>query len=178
MIITFSGLNGAGKTVTSKLLADRLGWQWHGAGMFMRQLAKKKGMTISEFDAFVKQNPDIDKELDQQISLLADKNESLVVDGRLAWYFLPSSIKIFLTASEDVRVKRVFAVGREREVYSSYEESKHLLQKRIDITRNRWMQLYGINGYDENNFDIVIDTSNHTPEDTVNEILSRIQDQL
>jgi len=50
MIITMSGKNGSGKGTVSKLLAEKLGYEYISIGNMKRELATAMGMTISEFN--------------------------------------------------------------------------------------------------------------------------------
>lgn len=175
MIITFSGLNGAGKTAASKALADKLNYEWWGMAQITRAHAKKLGMTIEEHDKYAAQNPEIDLEIDQELAALSSK-DNLVVDSRAGWHFLPESFKVFLTANEDIRAQRCFENARESEKYSSVEDARRGLRSRIEVFRNRLKKLYGIDVYDPSNFDLVIDTSNKTVQEVVSEIYDAVQE--
>lgn len=168
-IITFSGHNGAGKTATSKQLAEELGFDWWGMAQITRAHAKELGMTILEHDRMAANNPDIDRELDRKLAELATKT-NIIVDSRAGWHFLPESKKVFLTASEDVRARRALEGARDGEKYTSLEDARKKIQERIEVFRNRLHKLYGIDVYDPENFDLVIDTSNISIDEAVSRI--------
>lgn len=173
-IITFSGHNASGKTAVSKALAKKLGFSWWGMADITRSHAKKLGMSISEHDEYVAKNPEVDLAIDQELKHLSSRS-NIVVDARAGWYFLPESIKVFVTADEDVRAKRAFQNPRAQEEYSSLQEAKQGLAKRIEVFGSRLKKLYGIDVYDPANFDIVIDTTNLTVQENVSEIIQKAQ---
>lgn len=173
-IITFSGHNGSGKTAVSKEVAKQLGFDWWGMADITRAHAQELKISILEHDRMAANNPSIDRELDRKLAELSSQ-KNIVVDSRAGWYFLPSSIKVFLTASEDVRAKRAFSGQRANEKYSSLKQAREGLCKRIKVFRDRLQKLYGIDVYDEKNFDIVIDTSDMSLSEVVEKVLSEIQ---
>ena len=173
-IITFSGHNGSGKTAVSKAVADRLGFSWWGMADITRLYAQELGMSILEFDRYVAQNPSVDVAIDERMAGLSSQ-ENIVVDGRAGWYFLPESIKVFLTASEGVRAERAFSGQRDSEKYSSVEDARRGIAERIAVFRSRLQDLYGVDVYDEKNFDIVIDTSDMSVQEVVDAVLEKVQ---
>ncbi|MFT4250328.1 MAG: cytidylate kinase family protein [Candidatus Woesearchaeota archaeon] len=173
-IITFSGHNGSGKTAVSKEVAKQLGFSWWGMAEITRAHAEELGISILEHDRMVANNPDIDRELDKKLAELSSK-EDIVVDSRAGWHFLPESIKVFLTASEAVRAQRAFSGQRSNEKYATVEDARRGLAERIEVFRSRLQKLYGINVYDEKNFDIVIDTSDMSVEEVVMKVLEEVQ---
>lgn len=175
MIITFSGLNGAGKTHISKLLAEQLGWEWYGMGTIMRADAAERGMSIEEHDRFVADNPDIDERLDERVVRLGERGDEFVLDARAGWHFIPHSKKVFLTADEQVRARRAFEGGRESEKYASVEQAASRIRSRIEVVRERLRSLYGIDVYDPQNFDLVIDTSALSPQEVVDRVRAAFQ---
>ena len=174
MIITVSGYNGAGKSSTAKALADALGWEYYGMGLLMRADALERGMSIEEYDRFVADNPDIDRLLDARVKKLGEK-KNLIVDARAAWHFIPHSKKVFFVADERVRAQRAASKARGSESYSSVEEAAAHLASRVATLRARLEALYGVDVYDPKHFDLVIDTTNLSIEDTVRKIRQELQ---
>jgi len=73
MKITISGIGGVGKGTVSKLLAEKMNYKVLSGGNFFRDMAKDLGMSLYEFDQFVKKNPDYDYKLDEkQVFILSD----------------------------------------------------------------------------------------------------------
>ena len=174
MIITVSGYNGAGKSTTAKALADELGWEYYGMGLLMRADAQERGMTIEEHDRFVADNPEIDQLLDARVKKLGAK-KNIVVDARAAWHFIPHSKKVFFVADERVRAKRAASKARGSEQYASTQEAAAHLASRVSALRARLEVLYGVDVYDPKHFDVVIDTTNLSIEETVRMIRKELQ---
>ena len=174
MIITFSGHNGAGKTAVSKCVAERLGFAWWGMADLTRAHAQELGISILEHDRLAASNPSIDRALDRKLAELSVKSE-IVVDSRAGWYFLPGSVKVFLTADEEVRARRAFEGQRDTEKYASLSQAREGIRERIKVFRDRLQVLYGIDVYDSKNFDVVIDTTHLTIQEVVDEVLGQLQ---
>ena len=174
MIITVSGFNGAGKSSTAKALAKELGWEYYGMGLLMRADAQERGMSMEEHDRFVANNPEMDELLDERVKQLGEL-DNIIVDGRAAWHFIPHSKKVFFDADERVRAKRAASKARGSEEYSSVEEAVKHLASRVEVLRARLEKLYGVDVYDPKNFDLVIDTTNLSIQETVDLLREELQ---
>jgi cytidylate kinase len=45
------------------------------------------------------------------------------------------------------------------------------LQKRYSLENERYFKLYGVRKEDESNYDLVLNTTNYTPEEVANKII-------
>lgn len=174
MIITVSGFNGAGKSSTAKTLAKELGWEYYGMGLLMRADAQERDMSMEEHDRFVANNPKMDRLLDERVKKLGEL-DNIIVDGRAAWHFIPHSKKVFFDADERVRAKRAASKARGSEEYASVEEAVEHLSSRVEVLRARLENLYGIDVYDPKNFDLVVDTTNLSIQETVDLLRKELQ---
>lgn len=172
MIITISGNAGSGKSTVAKVLKVKLGMKRYYMGGILRDIAKQKGLTLEEFSNLRLKNSSFDKEIDEYQKNLANK-DNIIVEGRTSFYFIPNSFKIFLKCSLDVAAERIFKDKREEES-GTLKEIKELLIKRSKQDEQRYLELYGINPFDESNYDLVIDTSNLRVDEVVEEIISFI----
>ena len=111
MIITISGEPGSGKSTVAKAIAEKLKIKHLSAGDFMRELAAERKMTILELTQKAEKDQSIDKEIDERTKKLAEQ-DNFIIDSRLAWYFIPKSLKIYLKCSADEAAKRVFTQKR------------------------------------------------------------------
>lgn len=88
------------------------------------------------------------------------------------WYAVPESFKVYLKVDIDVAAKRAFedAMRKSSEKFDTIEEQKQDMQKRYKLENERYWELYGVRKEDESNYDLVIDTTNLTPEQVANKI--------
>jgi CMP/dCMP kinase len=178
MIITISGMPGSGKSSVSKILAKKLRLNHYSMGDLQRKYAKEKRVTIEELGELESRDDKIDKEIDKYQKSLS-KEDNFIIDGRISFYFIPNSIKIFLDCSVDECARRIFNSKRdssERKT-NSLEESKHILIKREKTNQKRFFDYYGIDFLDRKNYNLIIDTTNSSKEDVVDKILTFIKKQ-
>ena len=177
MKVTISGIVGSGKSTISKMVAEKLGIEYFSVGRIMRDMAVERGMTLQEFTEVAKGDKEIDFELDdRQMALNAD-DKSFVMDSRLGFYFIPDSIKVFLKVDLSEAARRIYNANRSEENYSGVEEALEYLEKRIAAETMRYKQCYDLDFPCEEKFDLVIDTTDKTPEEIVGEILSFVPDE-
>ena len=164
MIITISGMPGSGKSTVAGIIAKKLGIKHHSAGDFRRKKAgEKEASTDSEADEWQKK--------------LGESKDSFVIDGRLSYHFIPKSKKIFLKTSAEEGAKRILKDTARKEQYKSIEEAKQKIGERIKSDTKRYRKYYGINPYNEENYDLVIDTTSITAPEAAREILDFLKKQ-
>lgn len=170
MIITISGSPGSGKSTVAKMVAEELGMKHHSVGDFMRDMAKKRGISLSELGKLAEKGPEVDEELDGMCAKLSKKDD-FVVDGRLCFHFVPDSKKVFLDVDMDEGAKRVFNDLRPAEKENvTLEDTKESLKRRIESENKRYMEYYGVDIRDKSRFDLWIDTTKMTVEEVVDRI--------
>jgi len=170
-IITITGDLGSGKSTVSHLLCERLKSDYIYTGKIQRTIAQKYQMTTLELNKYAETHPEIDEEIDSTFKSLSDSTD-LIVDSRLAWFFIPNSFKVFLQTDIVVAAKRISNDNqRENEVYLSTEEAVEKIIARKNSENKRYMELYGVDCNDLSHFDLVIDTSYITPEDVSDRIV-------
>ena len=154
---------GSGKSTVSKILQERLKYDYIYTGKILREIATKYNMTTLELNKYAETHPEIDEEIDSTFKSLNDSNH-LIVDSRLAWFFIPQSFKVFLKTNLIVSVSRISS-DRERinEQYASKEEAANHIIARKSSENKRYMELYGANCTDLAQFNLIIDTSFLSP---------------
>jgi len=179
MIITFTGNYGSGKSTVANILVEKLGLKHIYTGKIMRDLAKERGISLIELQEQAKTDPEIDKYVDSKQIEIGKHEDNYIVEGHIAYHFIPNSIKVFLKVSEEEGVRRVYADKssiRSTEPYNkSYEETLEAMRERKKLTRERWMRDYGTDFYDMNNYDLIIDTTNIPAKEVAQKIIDYVQ---
>jgi cytidylate kinase len=166
MIITIGGKSGSGKSSVSKALAAKLGYKRYSAGDIWRQCAAERGMSVLEYNIRAEVETTIDTMADEAQKKLGETEDNIVVESRLGFFFIPKSIKIFLEANDEVRAKRTMEEGRKQENHKSLNEALKKLKARDASDVKRYKKLYKVNPFDPKNYDLVVDTTNNTVEQT------------
>jgi cytidylate kinase len=178
MKITISGNPGAGKGELRKLLSKKLKIPSFSVGDLRREFAKRKNITIQELNKLREIDPSTDKDADKFQQEWASEKKEFILEGRLSYYFIPNSIKIFLKVNAKIGSTRILKNMRETEQkVKSLEEQITITQERIRSDIKRYHEIYQIkNCYDEKNFDIVINTSNLTIKKVLDEVIKKLKD--
>lgn len=175
MIISISGRPGSGKSAVAKALAVALGFAHVSAGDFMREIAGEHGVSILELSQTAERNVAIDHEIDARTKQLGATADNFVIDARLAWHFLPQSVKIFLDVRPEVAAARIFGAGRPSEHENvDVDSTSAAIERRTRSEVERYQRYYGVDYLAPENFDLVIDTSHLD----VASVVARIADFL
>ena len=182
MIITVSSTPGGGASTAAKEIARRVGLKYYSAGDFMRALAKKKGISLSELSKIAEKNKKIDKKIDAETKKLA-KKDNFVLDSVLAFHFIPKSIKIFLKIDENEAAERVLndvlkGKRKEESEIKTKKDALKSIRNRIESEDKRYKKYYGVDFLDEKNYDFVLDTSGNSIKETATEVMDFIKDKL
>ncbi len=170
MRVTISGPPGSGTTTVAKLLAKKLNFDLISAGEVFRRMAKEKKMSLAEFSRLANTNPEIDLEIDRYQKELAERRDNVVVEGRLSGWMVNADLKVWLFASEDIRVERI--ARREKK---NIEDAKRETRERERIEKRRYEKYYGIDIDDWTIYHLVINSGYFTPEEIVEIIIKAIE---
>ena len=159
--IAISGDPGSGKTTFAREVAAQTGYELITTGNIFRELAKEKGVSITELNRLAEDQKEIDYKVDNFLKGLNVQPGNYVLDSRMAWYFVKNCFRIRLTVMPDVAVERIFSDKAEmRERYQNEEEAKQEIKARKDSEVKRYYDLYNVDISDPDNFDLIIDSSN------------------
>lgn len=174
MIVTISGRPGSGKSVVATRVAETLGFRHVSAGDFMREMAEERGMSILELSQSAERYDAIDREIDERTVRIAEESDDFVMDARLGWHFIPKSFKVFLDVRPQVAAQRIYEArrGTERENVD-LETTRKAIESRTTSERNRYLEYYGLDYTDPEQYDLVIDTSQKSIAEVVAEIVER-----
>jgi cytidylate kinase len=168
--ITIFGLAGTGTSTVGKLLASRLAYPFMSSGNMFRQKAKDLGYEFYAFEELCNRQPVYDLELDQELVKYGKENANFVLESRLGWHFIPDSIKIKITCSDDVRIKRV--ANRDG---ITFEEAERKTFDREKNAAMRYENTYNIKEMAPDSiFSLIVDSTELRPEQIVENIISAL----
>jgi len=169
-IITLSGKPGSGKSSTADRLAELLGYTRHSSGDMVRRVLAREGMSLEEYNRKASDEHDLDDKVDEELRSLRNAKD-VVIDSRLGFYWIPESFKVYLDLDLEVATARIFkdAVNNKKrrdsgEGSSSLPDIARKVKERMGDEQQRFRSLYGIDPYNTEHFDLIIDTSRHDPQ--------------
>ncbi len=173
MLITITWKAGSGKSTTAKALAEKLWYEYISIWEMKRKIAEEMWINIVEFNKLW-ELPENQKEFDlkyEEYQKNLDPNAKIILESRLWYYCQPKSFKVFISVDDESAAKRIFNDHRATDNYTSWEEVYQETKKRNEEDVQRYINLYGINYQDPQNFDLIVDSIGKTLEETVDEIL-------
>ena len=174
--ITIAGDLGSGKSTVANHLISNINYRIESAGLIFRRLAEQHGMTAKEFNQFIESNPKYDNMVDDTIKEMGAKEENIIFDSRLAWYFVPKSFKIYMYVDVDTATERIFNdKGRVSESYSDMATAKKEIIERRESEVLRYKTFYNIDINNYSNYDFIIDTSHATKDEVNDAVLSNFR---
>jgi len=176
MIITISGMPGSGKSTVGKLVAKRLGYEYYSAGDARGDIAMQRGVTIDELNEIGKKDSSVHKRVDDYMKFMGETKDNMVFDSWVAYHFIPKSVKVFLTVNMRVAAERIFKDPRpDEEKKNSAEEVREMIEKRFNETNEYFKNEYKTDITKLSQYDLVIDTTNITPEQVVEKIIRFVE---
>ncbi len=173
MHITITGKLGSGKSTVAKKLVEQYGFEIFSTGAILRAAAAERGMDVLELNKELSAKLDSDRSMDDLIDsttvrVAAErKDDKLIFDSRMAWHFVPDSFKVFVTVAPCVAAARVMKDPRPGEPCEDENALCEELVERSKVEQARFQALYGVDYYDYNNYNLVVDSSNRTPDEIV-----------
>lgn len=179
-IISLAGDLAAGKGTVSKILIKDLDYGIYRNGEYARKLARDMGLDITSFNEYLADHPEIDLQIEKSASEYAKEHDNFIIDARLGWYAVPESFKVYLRVDIDVAAQRAFndLNRKSSESFATLEEQKADMQKRFEMENERYWNLYHVRKEDMSNYDLVVDTTNLTPEEVAEEIKNKYKKWL
>lgn len=168
MHITLTGNLGSGKSTLGKILSSEYGFEIFSTGKVIRQIAEEQGVSVLEMNKLMESDHKYDHMIDDTTARISreQKDKNLLFDSRLAWHFVEESFKVFLSVNISVAASRVMADASRGDVesYASLEECKKSLMDRAATEDRRYRDIYGIEYFNYSNYNLVLDSSDATPE--------------
>ncbi|MEK6973052.1 MAG: cytidylate kinase family protein [archaeon] len=151
MIITITGWPGTNTRNVCKILALQLGLKYLTEEKIKEDVAKEHNILVEELDfklgkeAFINAVNGIFRK---------QGSENVITDYALAsWLVNDAALKVFLESKENNRVKKM-VVSREMPLIVA----KQMIKNEEDERKKKYLYEYGINIFDMQNFDIVLNT--------------------
>ncbi|OLD13459.1 MAG: hypothetical protein AUI93_01135 [Crenarchaeota archaeon 13_1_40CM_3_52_10] len=168
MIVTVSGPHGSGKSTYAAKLAGSLGLRHVSAGLMFRKLADERKVSLEKFQELAATEPSIDRLVDERTMTEAERGD-VVVDGQLAGWVLKevSDLRVLLTAPLVVRLERI--ASRD---HISLEEARRQTLHREGVQAERYRKHYGFSVDDWSIYQLILDTSFGSIEDTAEILLA------
>ena len=197
-IITISGEPASGKSTVVKEIKSKYEEQGFNVyiisvGDVFRETVKKEYLKrypdrtnvsladIQNDKEFMAKLQSIDGLIDDEIARKGKEinekerpNDVYIIDSRLAWNNVPDSYAIRLIVNEAIAGKRVFydTTRGSEDQYETVDEAIQKTRKRKLGEIERYKEKYGINLLDENNYDLVVDTSYTNTQELADIIVS------
>ena len=168
---------GSGKGTVSKLLADKLWYEIVSIGDMKRKLAAEMWINIIEFNKMW-DDPKNAKEFDlkyEEYQKSLKLTDNIILDSRLGFYAQPKAFKILLDVDEEVAWERIFKAKRETDKNTTKKHAIDEVKERNSGDEARYQKLYNVDLWNPNNYNLVIDTSERTPEEVLQIILDEFR---
>src|SRR5574340_40318 len=178
MIIAIGGPPGSGKTTVAERFSRAHAYALVSAGLKFRVMAKERGMDLEAYGRAAEADPGIDRSLDhavlEEILRQDSVGRDVIVDGRIQAHLLAARrvpcLRVLIDAPLKVRAQRV--AGREKK---DTEAAEREISAWEASERIRYKALYGIDLTDRSVYDLVIDSSDKTPDQIVEIVWSRVE---
>jgi cytidylate kinase len=161
-------------------ISGPLGWDRHYAGGMKRAAAKKRGMTIDEYNKLGESDPSTDKEVDDELVRIGKEEDNVVVEGRTAFHFIPHSLKVYIDVSLEEAARRISSdkSDRNEKAATTHEQMVQNVKERMASDAKRYQQYYGIDYQDKANYDFVIDSTHISAQEVAQKIMARVQESI
>ena len=170
--ISLAGDLGSGKSTVSEILIRRLGAEYYSTGAIVRSIAERYGMTVVELNKYMEAHPEIDHEIDDGLRALSDVDKLLVIDSRMAWHFTSGTFKVYLSTDIETSAFRIMNANRAGEHALTLAETIADTRARRESEKKRYFTQYGVEIKDLMNYSLIVDTTNATPDEVAECIIS------
>ncbi len=181
LLIVVGGPGGSGASTIARKLSQHFSLKYIYGGQLMRNLAKQKGFDdLAGFlssELFKNNHADFDFLIDEKL-FEKSFSRNVLIDSKVfaalaTKHEIPCTVKIWLKADFDVRVKRTFSKGDA----GDYEKVTSDLKSRYRKDKERFLKLYGIEFENPEKYnDIVINSSAQKSQETFDLILKLIRE--
>ncbi len=169
VVLTIGGPPGSGTTTVCRILEERTGVKYVYAGDIFRRTAERKGLTLAQFGKLCEEDPIWDQALDGEMIQIAREGD-VILEGRMTGPICKieavASFKVYIDSDREVRAMRVM----ERDG-GELEEVMGSMRDREESEALRYKNIYAVDPRDSVWYDMMIDSSNMTPEEIADRIM-------
>ena len=183
MIITITGDPGSGKSTIGKRLAKELGFKRYYIGQLRRDAAKKRDMTLAQYNAYGEEHPETDYEVDDYQKDLGKNEDQFIIEGRTSWFLIPHSIKLYVAVDPQEGARRVFSDLQESDARNEDSDLHNVAdvveshERRKKSDHYRYQKYYNIDCSDLSQYDLVIDTTKLNKEEAYKQVRDYISEK-
>ncbi len=172
-IVTISGKIAVGTTTLTRNLQKILGWKHVNVGAIQREFDRKQGINENKQGAASRSDAH-EKAIDAATIEMLKKESNIIYEAWLSGFMargIDGVLKVLVTCShDDIRIDRV--ANRDS---LSIDEAKIWMRQREEENIRKWKKLYGDHDFwDKKYYDLVIDTYNSGPMETMGKVLDRL----
>jgi len=140
------------------------------SGEAFRQLAREHGMNLEQFSILAENDPEIDRMIDKRQVDTVSRYKNVIFEGRLSGKIVNGDLKVWLKAPLEVRVKRI----AKREQKSCTQACNETRFREISEAK-RYLEIYHIDIFDLDTYDLVIDTQHWNQHSVIDIILTAVK---
>jgi len=174
--VTVGGPPGSGTSTLCRLLKEELNIEYVYAGEVFRKRAEEFGLTLAGFGDLCEKDPIHDRRLDDEMLELARKG-NILLEGRMIGPLCKRSaipsFRILVDADPHVRAGRLM----ERDGGSIEEVVTNMLE-REESEAFRYRNIYGIDPREPVHYDLVIDSTDLTPEQESEMVMDMLKGEV
>ncbi|MFZ6034830.1 MAG: AAA family ATPase [Patescibacteria group bacterium] len=172
-IITVSGKIAVGTSTLARNLSRILGWKYVNVGAIQREFDRKQGINENRQGAASRSDAH-ERSMEEKTMEMLKSKSNIVYEAWLSGYVargVEGVLKVLLVCShDDIRVDRV--VNRDG---LTVDAAKAWMKQREEENVKKWQKLYGAhNFWDPKYYDLVIDTYQTGPMETMGKVLDRL----